>query len=227
MKKGWMIPVAIVFAGAVVAFSIYATHKEVAASTNGNPELTRPVSASDHILGKPTAPVVVIEYSDVDSEYSKDFESVMEQVMTDYGPDGNVAWVYRDYPLADEDTNSEKDDEAAECAASLGSSQTFFSFIDAMQAAAPGDEQFDPSQYDSVATSLGLSTGSLDSCISAHTFEKKVESDYENGEQIGVTGTPYSVIEVKGQKPIVISGYVPYETMKQVLDTETQKALAS
>ncbi len=226
-KGSWNIPIAIVFAGAVLAASIYLTHKPATASSNGNPELTRPVSASDHIVGKPTAPVLVIEYTDVDSEYSKDFQSVMEQVMQNYGPNGNVAWVYRDFPVLDTDANSEQNDEAAECVAHLGQSQDFFSFIDAMQAAAPGDSQFDPSQYDSLVGSMGISTGSFDSCLSAHTYESKVDADFQNGTQIGVTGTPYTVIEVKGQKPVVISGYVPFATMKQVLDTEIQKALTS
>jgi protein-disulfide isomerase len=226
-KNGWTLPIAIVFAGAVIAFAIYATHKQAAASTNGNPELTRPVSASDHIIGKPTAPVVVIEYTDVDSEYSKDFQSVMEQVMQEYGPNGNVAWVYRDFPLTDQDTNSEEDDEAAECVSHLGQPQDFFTFIDAMQAEAPGDSQIDPSDYDALVGNMGISTGTFDQCLSAHTYESKVDADYQNGTQIGVTGTPYSVIEVKGQKPVVISGYVPYATMKQVLDTEIQKSLVS
>jgi protein-disulfide isomerase len=230
-KSGWFLPGAIVFAGAVIAFAIYATAHHTSSASNGNPQLTRPVSTTDHVLGNPTAPVVLIEYTDTDSEYSKDFQGVMEQVIQDYGPNGNVAWVYRDYPLVDQDVNSEKDDEAAECVAGLSSGSTssseFFSFIDAMQAAAPGDSQFDPTNYDSLVTTLGISTGSFDDCLSAHTYEKKVEADYNNGVQIGVSGTPYSILEVKGQKPVVISGYVPYATMKQVLDTSIQKALAT
>jgi protein-disulfide isomerase len=226
MRKELFIPIAIVFAGAVIAVAILITHPHLASNTNGNPQAALPITSSDHLLGNPEAPVVLVEYADVDSEYSKDFQSVMEQVIQDYGTKGNVAWIYRDFPLTDQDPTSEKDDEAAECAAGLGSPSDFFSFIDAMQAAAPGDDQFDPSGYDTIVSTLGIATGSFDDCLTAHTYQKKVAADYASGEAVGVSGTPYSVLFVKGQKPITISGFVPYATMKQLLDTDIQKALA-
>ena len=91
MKKEWQIPFAIVFGGVIISIAIFVTHPHIALSPNGNPELTRPVDTTDHFLGNPAASVVLIEYSDVDSEYSKDFQKVMEQVMQDYGANGNVA----------------------------------------------------------------------------------------------------------------------------------------
>ena len=226
MKRESFLPTAIIFAGAIIAIAIYFTHHATSPSQNGNPEATRPISAADHVYGDPAAPVVLIEYADIDSEYSKDFQSVMEQVMQNYGSSGNVAWVYRDFPIVAQDPNSEQDAEAAECAGSLGQSSTFFSFIDALDTAAPGDSEVDPADYDSLVSGLGISSGTFDSCMTAHTFQKKVAADVQNAGQIGATGSPYSILEVKGQKPVVISGYVPYATMKQVLDTSIQKALA-
>ena len=188
MKKEQFVPVAILFAGIVISVTIFVTHPHLAAGPNGDPELTRPVDATDHILGNPAAPVVVIEYSDIDSEYSKDFQQVMEQVMQNYGTNGNVAWVYRDFPLITQDPNSEEDDEAAECVAALGTPSDFFSFIDAVQAAAPGDNQFDPANYDTIVSTLGLSTGTFDDCVSAHTYQKKSPQ---------TTTTPYLLVRVE------------------------------
>jgi protein-disulfide isomerase len=226
MKRELLIPAAIIFGGVVIAVTIYITHPHLISGNASNPEAALPITSNDHLLGNPEAPVVLVEYADVDSEYSKDFQAVMEEVIQNYGTQGNVAWIYRDFPLVNQDPTSEKDDEAAECAAGLGSQSTFFAFIDAMQAAAPGDTQFDPSGYDSIASSLGISTGSFDDCLTAHTYQKKIEADYASGKSVGVSGTPYSVLFVKGQKPITISGSVPYATMKQILDTDIQKALA-
>ena len=226
MKNEKLIPLAIIFAGAIIAVSIYMTQHHALLSQNGNPEATRPVDTSDHVLGNPAAPVVLIEYADMDSEYSKDFQTVMEQIMQDYGTQGNVAWVYRNFPITDQDVNSEQDAEAAECAAGIGKPSDFFAFIDAFKAVAPGDSVFDPANYDSLVSTLGISTGTFDDCLTAHTYQKKVAADYQNAMLIGATGSPYSVLEVKGQKPVVISGSVPYDTMKKVLDTSIQKALA-
>jgi protein-disulfide isomerase len=226
MKKELTIPIAILFAGIIISIAIFVTHPHIALSPNGNPDAVRPIDTSDHFLGNPAAPVILIEYSDVDSEYSKNFQKVMEQVMQDYGANGNVAWVYRDLPIGDQDVNSEKHDEAAECVASIGKPSDFFAFIDAMQLAAPGDSLFDPTNYDSLVSTLGLSTGSFDSCMTAHTYQSKVAADYKNAQEIGATGTPYNIILIKGQKPLVISGSIPYTTMKKVLDTSIAKALA-
>jgi protein-disulfide isomerase len=223
----WLIPGAIVFAGIVLSITIFMTRPHLIQNSNGHPELTKPVSASDHIYGNPSAPVVLIEYSDIDSEYSKDFEKVMEQIMQDYGSQGSVAWVFRHLPLGDQDLNSEEHAEAAECVAALGKPSDFFAFIDAVQAIAPGDSQFDPADYDSVVSALGISTGSFDGCLTNHTYAKKVASDYQNAQQIGATGTPYNILLVRGQKPIVISGLVPYTTMKQIMDLAIQKSLTT
>lgn len=225
MRQEWFIPIAIVCAGILLAFATYSVRHHDAVSTNGNPEAVRAVSPSDHVLGNPAAPVTIIEYADIDSEYSKAFQKVMEQVMETYGGNGNVAWVYRHLPATGVDANSESHAEAAECVAALSGTNNFFKFIDAIQTSAPGENQFDPAGYDAVVQQLGLSSGSFDGCMSSHTYQQKVEADYENAGEIGATGSPFSILLVKGQKPSVISGSIPYDTMKQIIDASIAKAL--
>jgi protein-disulfide isomerase len=228
MKREMLIPAAIVFVGLILAIAVYNLHHTIAVQQNGNPSAVNPVNPSvDHILGDPNAPVIVIEYADIDSEFSKDFQQVMEQIMQEYGSTGKVAWVYREFPLVTVDQYSEQHAEAAECVASIGNTNDFFSFIDALQAAAPGDNQFNPSGYDAVVTSLGLSSGSFDQCMTAHTFRNKVATDLANAGAIGATGAPSSVVLVKGQKPFIILGGLPYAAMKQVIDTSLAKTGAN
>ena len=228
MKNEWLVPGAIIAAGILIAFAVYVTHHHAAIIQNGNPEAVAPVNpTTDHFVGNPTAPVVVIEYADIDSEYSKGFQQVMEQIMLTYGSTGQVAWVYRHFPLVGIDTNSEEHAEAAECVASLSNNSKFFAFIDALQVAAPGDSQFNPQGYDSVVSSLGISTGSFDDCCHRHNFRKKVAADYANGQAVGTSGTPFSVVLVKGQKPFTISGELPYDSMKIIIDKALAEVLAS
>jgi protein-disulfide isomerase len=227
MKKEWLVPIAIIFAGLVVAVSVYVTRHHAIVQQAQDLSALRPIALSDHILGNPGAPVVLVEYSDVDSEYSKDFQQVMQEVMQDYASSGDVAWDYRDFPLITNDQFDEKNDEAAECAGSLGGTNDFFTFIQDMQTAAPGDVEFDdPAGYDAIISTMGLSTGDFDSCMSARTYESRVALDYQNAIAIGGTGSPYSVLLVKGQKPILISGAIPYTAMKKILDASIAKVLA-
>jgi protein-disulfide isomerase len=224
MKREYVVPAAIIFAGIIISFAIYAVRHHTADLSNGNPEAVRAVSSNDHVLGNPSAPVVFIEYADIDSEYSKTFQPVMDQLLQTYGATGNVAWVYRHFPL-DPTSDSESDAEAAECVASLGGTHDFFAFVDAVETAAPGDAQFSPADYDQVVTSLGLASGSFDGCMTAHTYQKKVLADAQNAALIGATGSPYTILLIKGLKPEVISGAVPYETAKQIVDTAIKAQL--
>lgn len=226
MRKEWLIPIAIICAGALLAFAVYSVRHHAVIQTNGNPDAVRAVSTSDHVLGNPAAAVVIIEYADIDSEYSKNFQKVMEQVMQSYGSTANVAWVYRHLPATGVDVNSESHAEAAECVAMLSGTNNFFKFIDALQTAAPGENQFNPAGYDAIVQSLGVSSGSFDGCMTAHTYQKRVAADYQNAGEIGATGSPFSILLVKGQKPSVISGSIPYDTMKQIIDASISKALA-
>jgi protein-disulfide isomerase len=229
MNKDWLIPGAIVFAGLVIAISLYVIHYHAAVVQNGNPAAVRPVDASDHIIGNPAAPVVLIEYADIDSEYSKEFQPIMEQLMRTYGPSGNVAWVYRNFPLIGVDTNAEEHAEAAECVAAQGGAQNgttdFFAFIDALETAAPNANEFDPKGYDAIVSQLGFSVPDFNTCLSSGAEKKRVEADYQNALAVGADGSPFTVLLVRGQKPAVISGALPYDVMKQVIDTSIAKVL--
>jgi protein-disulfide isomerase len=227
-RNEWFIPGAIVVAGIILAFAVYTIHYKTIIANKGNPSAVLPISSTDHLMGNPTAPVVIIEYADMDSEYSKQFQLVMEQVMQTYGPSGNVAWVYRQFPLIGEDALAEEDAEASECVAAEGGANgsiDFFKFIDDLQTTAPGDAEFNPAGYDAIVTSLGLSSDTFDACLKARTYEKQVGVEYENALAIGATGAPFNVLLVKGQTPTVISGGLPYSAMKSVIDQSIAKVL--
>ncbi len=114
--------------------------------------------------------------------------------------------------------------EAAECVSSLGGQNSFWRFIDALNAAAPGELQFDPKNYDSIVTSLGLNAQAFAECMKDGTFQKKVASDFENGLAVGAGGSPFLVLVVNGQPPVSIDGSVPYDSMKKILDGAIKKA---
>ncbi len=224
-KNGWLLPGAILFSGLVLAFAVYSARHQPTSAPNGHPEAARPVSPQDHILGNPTAPIVVIEYSDIDSSYATDYQQVMTQIVQNYSKSGSVLWVFRNFPGASSDVNAGEHAEAAECVAAVGGSSGFFKFINAIQAAMPADGFFDPVNYDPIVTSLGYSSQTFESCLKAHTYQKQVQADNDNAVAVGATGSPYSIVLAKGQKPVVVAGSVPYGTMKQVIDSLLQKQL--
>ncbi len=218
------LPGVIIVAGLLIAVAVFMVRSNAIVPTKGDVSLLRPVSTSDHLVGNPEAPVVVVVYSDIDCQYCKSFHEAMEQLIADYGPNGKVAWVYRHFPLIEVHPNAAAHAEAAECIASLGGSDLFFRFIDALHQAAPDATQFDPRGYASVVTSLGVSVTDFDACIAGSKFEKRVADDYDNAIEVGAGGAPFSVILIKGHEPVRVSGSLPYLSLKKVIDAAIEKA---
>ncbi|MDB5189353.1 MAG: oxidoreductase [Parcubacteria group bacterium] len=217
--RDFLIPIAILFAGLLLAIAIYVVrvnhHIE---NGTGTPDAVRPVSPTDHIIGNPGAPVTIIEYADIDSSYSKTFQMTMEQIMTEYEGGKKVAWVYRHFPITTDHANAAAHALAAECATSLSVPATFFRFIDAIQAAAPAENQFNPNQYPTVIAQFGIDQNAFTKCMTAGSFTKKVHDDYANALASGATGSPFVILLVEGQKPAPINGALPYAAMKKLID---------
>lgn len=221
----WVLPVAIIAAGVIIAIATYSVrmHDHINKEA-GDPSIVRPVTPSDHLIGNPTAPVMVVEYGDMDSEYAKAFDATMTQLMTEYAASGKVAWVYRHFPILASHPNAAAHASAAECATSLGTPDTFWGFLNAIAARAPGSLQFDPREYPMIVQGLNIPIQKFTACIAQGTFEKRVQDDYTNAILSGGTGAPYIILLIKGQKPVPISGALPYTSMKKVLDESIKKA---
>lgn len=220
-RNQYLIPAAILIAGVLLAVAIYTVR--IADNPLRIPEAdvtsVRPVSPEDHIVGNPDAPVTVITYSDIDCEYCKQFHEAMRKVMVDYGDSGKVAWVFRHFPVIEAHPNAAMHAEAAECVASLGGNEAFWIFVDELHASAPVDREFDPKGYPTVVESLGIPAADFERCVAGDAMEKHVGDDYDNAIAIGAAGAPFTIILIDGADSIPISGAVPYEAMRQVVET--------
>jgi protein-disulfide isomerase len=225
LRRDYFLPGAIVLAGIIISLAVYAVRTDNSPKIgSGAPSLVRPVTPDDRIIGNPEAPVKLVEYADIDSEYSKEFQATMQQIMSEYAAGGKVAWVYRHFPLLDQHAASASHAEAAECAGFLGTSDTFWRFIDALQAAAPNENEFPVSGYTAVAQSLGIPVAEFETCLQNGRFTKKVYDDSTNALAAGAEGAPYTVLLVEGQDPVGIQGSLPYEDLKRVIDEAIAKA---
>src|SRR3989338_7053875 len=95
-ERNLSIPIAIVIAGALIAGALYlATRPPGSDSGSENKALKSlvPVSKDDHILGNPDAPVTIVEYSDLECPFCKQFHVTMKAIMEEYGKRGQVNWV--------------------------------------------------------------------------------------------------------------------------------------
>lgn len=216
MKSSLTIPLAIIAGGIIVAVAVYVSMPKRPDAGAGNPALVRPVGTADHILGNPAAPVMIIEYSDFDCEYCKDFHNTLHQIVANAGVNGKVAWVFRHFPLSEIHPNALAHARAAECVAATSGNDAFWKFSNALFANQPAD----PSSYGTLASSIGLSGTSFAACYStaSTTLEARITADRQNALDVGATGTPYSIILTNGKNPVVMAGGYSYDAVKQLVD---------
>ncbi len=218
MKSSLTIPIAIALGGVIVAVAVYVSMPK-SVSTNsgtGNPALVRPVSTADHILGSPAAKVMIVEYSDFDCEFCKNFNETLNQIIANQGVKGEVAWVFREFPLIEIHPNSFSHARAAECVAQVAGNDTFWKFADLLFANQP----VDPSNYGTIAQTAGVSGDAFATCFAnaSTTLDARINTDRQNALDMGARGTPYSLILVTGKPPVVMIGGYSYDAVKQLVD---------
>lgn len=218
------IPIAIVIAGVIIAGALYFTKGTSAPSqkpTENEPTTANvaPVTPNDHILGNPDALIVVVEYSDTECPFCKNFHQTMNQIMDEYGKDGKVAWVYRHFPLDQIHSRADKEAEATECAFEQGGNEMFWKYINRIFEITPSNNNLDPAQLPKIAGELGLDKAKFESCLASGGFAAKVESMFQSGLAAGVQGTPQSfIITKKDGKTYALEGAQPYATVKSVIE---------
>ena len=102
-KNNLAIPFAIVIAGALIAGAVYLGQRGDTSGITSLADAEReearlsaaldnmvPITNEDHIRGNPDASVKIVEYSDMECPFCKRFHSTMQQVMDEYGKNGEV-----------------------------------------------------------------------------------------------------------------------------------------
>ncbi|HBV33343.1 TPA: hypothetical protein DIC39_01625 [Patescibacteria group bacterium] len=231
------IPIAIVIAGALIAGALYlssgkTTTAPTAAENNavaneqlppgdaGSLDQMADISVSDHVRGNLDAPVKIVEYSDTECPFCKRFHPIMQQAVSEY--DGQVAWVYRHFPLDSLHPKADKEAEATECANELGGPDKFWAYLDRLFEITPSNNNLDLAELLNIAEYIGLDAQKFNACLTSGKYAGHVEQDYQNALATGGAGTPWSIIITASGKKYPLSGAQPYESVKQLIDLALQ-----
>lgn len=222
--QNYAIPFAIVIAGLAIAGAVYFGGQRngnlvaTAGAVNPNGSVVDPVLPTEHILGNPNAKVVIVEYSDPECPFCKMFHPTMQRIMSEYGQSGNVAWVYRQFPIASLHPKAHHESEAVECANKLGGNTKFWEYINKIFEITPGNNQLDPAELPKIAKTVGLDVDAFNTCLNSNEMVSVVDKSLASGDRAGVTGTPYSIVLVDKKPSASINGAQPYEAVKATID---------
>ena len=170
------------------------------------------------VLGNENAPVTLIEFSDFQCPFCKQwFDQTKDQLIKEYVDTGKVKFAYRQYPIPQLHPNAQKASEASECA---NDQDKFWEYHDLLFTQQDSWASLaDPSgQFSTYAGNLGMNTSSFDSCLSSGKYADKVSEDVQAGTAAGVSGTPTFFIN---GTPLV--GAQPYDSFKTLIDQELSK----
>ncbi len=228
MLEKLSVPISIVIAGGLIAGALYYSSMNAPAQVTTTPGTTsstvtmRPVSADDHILGNPNADVVIVEYSDTECPFCKQFHTTLQRVMSEYGSTGKVAWVYRNFPIASLHPKAPKEAEALECANELGGVSKFWEYTNMIYSVTNSNNSLDPAQLPIIAKNVGLDVTKFNTCLSSGKYAAKIQADYDDAVAAGGQGTPNSILVTKDGMKTVVQGAQSYEALKATIDALLQ-----
>jgi protein-disulfide isomerase len=205
-KQNNSIPLAIVLAGLLIAGAVYLRGESTTPGTKTTPSPAPvvatdlsipPIDSTDHLLGNPAAPITLVEYSDFDCPFCRNFHPTVERIVAEYGKTGSIAWAYRHFPLTELHPNAKKKAEASECAAELAGNDIFWKFADVIFKG-PAAHAADPlPELTTEAKQVGVNQKDFESCYASGRHTAKVEKQYADAAAAGGRGTPFTILILK------------------------------
>ncbi len=220
------LPISIVVAGAFIALAVIFTNgtgsktSDPIAQNQPSLENVSKITKKDNVLGDPKAPITIVEYSDYECPFCKRFHDTMNQVMDKYGESGEVAWVYRHFPL---DTlhpvKARAEAVVSECVAEIGGNDAFWQFSNRFFELTPSNNQTDLDVViPQIIGELGLSQSEIDSCVESGRYDKEINDQITEAQQTGGRGTPWSIIILPDGTKYPINGAQPYEAIESLIE---------
>ena len=178
-----------------------------------------PLRTNVEVAGQPSkgpaqAPVIIVEFSDFQCPYCKNFTDTLYRVLKDFSPD--VRLVFRQLPLSEIHPLAEKAGEASLCAQEQGK---FWEMHDLMF---KDQANLKVEDLKAKAAGLGLDAAAFNSCLDSGKYAQTIRQDIRNGALAGVSGTPAAFINGR-----FFGGARPYDELAAMVKEELQKKAAN
>lgn len=169
------------------------------------------------VLGRPDAPVTLVEFSDYQCPFCARFAATTFPVLKkDYIDTGKVRYVFRDFPLDRIHPQARKAAEAAHCAGDQG---RYWEMHDRLF---QHQRSLVSSQLGEHARTLGLEGAAFDECLASDKHAARVEKGLADGRAAGVDGTPGFVVARTQPGEVVegraIRGAQPIDVFRQLVE---------
>jgi protein-disulfide isomerase len=164
-------------------------------------------------IGPADAPITIVEFADFRCGYCRrHFEETFQPLLNAY--EGSVRYVFRNFPILSQESLVAA--LAGECADDQGG---FWEFHDR---AYSNQDLLTREQFILYATEMGLNVDTFTTCLDEQQHMSEVAQDFQEGQVLGVTGTPTFFIN---GKPLI--GAQPYQQFQLRFDAVLAEASSS
>jgi protein-disulfide isomerase len=164
---------------------------------------------SEKVLGSPTAPVTMIEYSSLTCSHCGDFHVLTFPLLeAAYIATGRVKFVYRDFPLNEPALAASM---VARC-----SGDRYFTALDALfnSQSSWASSADSTGAIKKVVAGLGLTSNDVDACLASTELRSGILAIEQGGvQEYGINATPSFVIN--GQKVVGALSYAEFAAIIQ------------
>ncbi|HEY9152429.1 MAG TPA: thioredoxin domain-containing protein [Anaerolineales bacterium] len=232
-QRNRLIWIGVIIIGALLVafFLIYPQIKPITAIQPATFE-TRP-NVNRNSTGDPNAPVKLVEYTDFQCPYCKQYwQDTEPQIINAYVKTGKVFYTVRssgnfisngaNKQTNGNDTESQDSAMAAYCAADQNK---YWEMHDALFTNVLGEADgisFMPQRLQAIAQNMKLDMNAYNSCFSSQKYLNQVNQDFQNAQAASMQGTPFFVISYipQGQTQSVTNtliGAQPFSAFQQAL----------
>lgn len=238
-KSSYLVPIAIVACLLLIAGAVYYKDKIPAsgnqtaavglASTSPlaqilppaegvNLSTLRSIDSTDKVRGNVSAPIKLIVYTDLECPACKYFHQQIQALEAKYITTGQVAVVYRDFPLDSIHSKSRNEFANADCVNELGGTAKYWQFIDKIFEITPSNNGLDPAKLGETAKALGIDTVKLEACVKSNKYSAGIEKSVQEAMALGAQGTPFFMIIDPTSAVTPIFGGVPADRLGAAFD---------
>lgn len=180
--------------------------------------------AEGYLLGKPDAPVTIMEFADFECPQCANFSDITEPDVRARIIDAGLANMrFYDFPLEDLHPNTLFASLAAACAADQGKFWPMHDMILKNQTQWEARNSRNPKrEFDKFAKAVGLDQGKFDDCFDKRDNVARIQAHQAVGMEYKVGATPSFVIG-----GTLYEGNLSYDRIKQIVDAEHAKIAAA
>jgi len=181
---------------------------------------------TDPVLGNPNAKVTIVEFSDFQCPFCRQFfVDTFSQLKQKYIDTGKVRLIYRNFPLTQIHPAAQPAALAGECANDQGKFWQYHDKVFSEQqkretnpAVVTKTITFGATELKAWASQIGLDMTQFNQCFDGGKHTADVQVDLQAGSAAGVGGTPSFFID--GQ---LLVGAQPFDQFSQLIDRELKK----